>query len=195
MRKNKVIQFILIILGITLFIFTYYFSKEKDKVVNIDKNTSDKEVSNLTAGMSNIVEKVNYVGTDNKGTFFELNAGLTEIFKDQPNINNMKVVDAVINVRNGRKLYIKSDYATYNQLTNDAQFIGNVVITESENTITSENLDLYMSKNLMTAYNNVKYNGVKGFLIADKVDIDILENEASIFMFKKNDKVQVKYKN
>ena len=195
MRKNKVIQFILIIIGITLFIFTYYFSKEKDKVVNIDKNTSDKEVSNLTAGMSNVVEKVNYVGTDNKGTFFELNAGLTEIFKDQPNINNMKVVDAVISMKNGNKIYIKSDRAIYNQLTNDAQFIGNVVITESENTITSENLDLYMSKNLMTAYNNVKYNGVKGFLIADKVDIDILENEANIFMFKKKDRVQVKYKN
>ena len=195
MRKNKVIQFILIIIGITLFIFTYYFSKEKDKVVNIDKNTSDKEVSNLTAGMSNIVEKVNYVGTDNKGTFFELNAALTEVFKDQPNINNMKVVDAVISMKNGNKIYIKSDRAIYNQLTNDAQFIGNVLITESENTITSENLDLYMSKNLMTAYNNVKYNGVKGFLIADKVDIDILENEANIFMFKKKDRVQVKYKN
>ena len=80
-------------------------------------------------------------------------------------------------------------------MTNDAQFIGNVLITESENTITSENLDLYMSKNLMTAYNNVKYNGAKGFLIADKVDIDILENEVNIFMFKKKDRVQVKYKN
>ena len=31
--------------------------------------------------------------------------------------------------------------------------------------------------------------------IADKVDIDILKNEANIFMFEKNDKVQVKYKN
>jgi hypothetical protein len=52
-----------------------------------------------------------------------------------------------------------------------------------------------MSKNLITAYNNVKYNGIKGFLTADKVDIDILRNEANIYMFKKNDKVQVKYIN
>jgi len=52
-----------------------------------------------------------------------------------------------------------------------------------------------MSKNLITAYNNVKYNGMKGFLIADKVDIDILKNEANIFMFDKKNKVQVKYKN
>jgi len=36
---------------------------------------------------------------------------------------------------------------------------------------------------------------MKGFLIADKVDIDILKNEANIFMFDKKNKVQVKYKN
>jgi hypothetical protein len=52
-----------------------------------------------------------------------------------------------------------------------------------------------MSKNLITAYNNVRYNGIKGFLVADKVDMDILNNEANIFMFEKNDKVRVKYKN
>ena len=52
-----------------------------------------------------------------------------------------------------------------------------------------------MSKNLISVYNNVEYNGNEGFLIADKVDIDILKNEAEIFMFKKNDRVQIKYKN
>ena len=105
MRKNKVIQFILITIGITLFIFTYYFSKEKDKVVNIDKNTSDKEVSNLTAGMSNVIEKVNYVGTDNKGSFFELNAAFTEIFDDEPDVSHLKMVDAIISARNGKNIH------------------------------------------------------------------------------------------
>jgi len=52
-----------------------------------------------------------------------------------------------------------------------------------------------MSKNLITVYNHVQYNGVKGFLIADKMDIDMLKNEANIFMFNKKNKVQVKYKN
>ena len=193
MKKNKIIQLSLVIVGMILFFFTYY-SRDKDKIVDLDKGILNEDNSNLTKEISNIIESVNYVGTDNKGTFFELNAGLTEVFNDQPNINNMKVVDAVINMKNGNKIYIKSDRAIYNQSTNDAQFIGNVLITESENTITSENLDLYMSKNLMTAYNNVKYNGVKGFLIADKVDIDILENEANIFMFEKTGRVQVKYK-
>jgi hypothetical protein len=56
-------------------------------------------------------------------------------------------------------------------------------------------LDFYNSKNLLQAYNNVEYSGTKGALIADKVDVDLLKNEANIFMFKKNDKVKIKYKN
>ena len=72
-------------------------------------------------------------------------------------------------------------------------------VKEQDNIITCDNLDLFMSKNLITAYNNlnVKYNDINGlgFLVADKVDLDILKNEANIFMFKKNDKVSVKYKN
>ena len=94
-----------------------------------------------------------------------------------------------------RTIHIQSDKAIFNKISNDCEFFGHVKITEQDNIITSDNLDLYMSKNLITAYNNVKYNGMKGFLIADKVDIDILKNEANIFMFGKNDKVRVKYKN
>ena len=43
----------------------------------------------------------------------------------------------------------------------------------------------------------VKYNSIEGtgLLFADKVDLDILKNEANIIMFKKNDRVRVKYKN
>ena len=193
MKKNKIIQFSLVTAGVILFFFTYY-SGNKDTTIDIEKNISIEETIKLTEETSNIIENVYYVGTDNKGTFFELNAALTEIFVDKPDVNNMKAVDAVVRMKNGRKIYIKSDYAIYNRSTNDAKFMGNIIVNESTNIITSDNLDLYMSKNLISAYGNVKYNGLKGFLIADKVEMNILENKANIFMFKKTDRVQVKYK-
>ena len=56
-------------------------------------------------------------------------------------------------------------------------------------------MDLQISENLITVYNNVKYKGMNGLLFADKVEIDMLKNEANIFMFNKKDNVQVKYKN
>ena len=194
MKKNKIIQFSLVIGGIILFFFTYYFS-DKDKIVDIDKNILVGGVSRLTKEISNIIENVEYVGSNNKGTFFELNAAIAEIKYDKPNISHLQDVFVVIKLSNLRTIHIRSDKAVFNKISNDCEFFGNVEIIEQDNIITSDNLDLYMSKNLITAYNNVKYNGMKGFLIADKVEIDILKNEANIFMFDKKNKVQVKYKN
>ena len=194
MKKNKIIQFSLVIVGIILFFFTYY-SSDKDKIVDIDKNILVGGVSQLTKEISNIIENVEYVGSNNKGTFFELNAAIAEIKYDNPNISYLQDVFVVIKLSNLRTIRIRSDKAVFNKISNDCEFFGNVEITEQDNIITSDNLDLYMSKNLITVYNHVQYNGIKGFLIADKMDIDMLKNEANIFMFNKKNKVQVKYKN
>ena len=196
MKKNRVIQFSLVIAIIILF-FTTYYSGDKDKIVDANKNSSTENASKLTEETSNIIENVNYTGTNNRGTFFELNAAIAEIKHDEPNLSRLQDVFVVIRLRNLRTIHIQSDKAVFNKISNDCEFFGNVKITEQSNIITSDNLNLYMSKNLITVYNNVKYNSMEGagFLFADKVDIDILKNEANIFMFKKNDKVKVKYKN
>ena len=193
MKKNKIIQFSLVIVGIILLFVTYY-SSDKDKIVDTDKNILIGDVGKLTEETSNIIENVKYVGTNNKGIFFELNAAVAVIKHDNPNISQLQDVIVVIKLSDLRTIHIRSDKAVFNKISNDCEFFGNVEITEQDNIITSDNLDLYMSENLITAYNNVKYNSIKGFLIADKVDMDIVKNEANIFMFEKNDKVRVKYK-
>jgi len=194
MKKNRVIQFSLVIAIIILF-FTTYYSGDKDKVVDADKNSSTENASKLTEETSNIIENVNYTGTNNRGTFFELNAAIAEIKHDEPNLSRLQDVFVVIRLRNLRTIHIQSDKAVFNKISNDCEFFGNVKITEQDNVITSDNLDFYSSKDFLQAYNNVEYSGMKGALIADKVDVDLLKNEANIFMFKKNDKVKAKYKN
>ena len=194
MKKNKIIQFSLVTVGIILFFFTYY-SGNKDEIVDVDKKIPIGGVDELTEETSSIIKNANYIGTDNRGTFFELNAAIAEIKLDDPNISHLQDVLVVIKLKDLRTIHIQSDKAIFNKISNDCEFFGHVKITEQDNVITSDNLDLYMSKNLITAYNNVKYNSIKGLLIADKVDIDILKNEANIFMFDKKNKVQVKYKN
>ena len=194
MKKNRVIQFSLLI-AIIILVFTTYYSGNKDEIVDANKNSSTENASKLTEDTSNIIESVNYTGTNNKGTFFELNAAIAEIKHDEPNLSRLQDVTVVIRLRNLRTILIQSDKAVFNKISNDCEFFGNVKITEQDNVITSDNLDFYNSKNFLKAYNNVEYNGKKGALIADKVDVDLLKNEANIFMFKKNDKVKVKYKN
>ena len=194
MKKNRVIQFSLVIAIIILF-FTTYYSGDKDKIVDANKNSFTENASKLTEETSNIIENVNYTGTNNRGTFFELNAAIAEIKHDEPNLSRLQDVLVVIRLKDLRTIHIRSDKAVFNKITNDCEFFGNVKITEQDNVITSDNLDFYNSKNFLQAYNNVEYSGMKGALIADKVDVDLLKNEANIFMFKKNDKVKVKYKN
>jgi len=194
MKKNRVIQFSLAIAIIILF-FTTYYSGDKDKIVDADKNSSTENASKLTEETSNIIEKVNYTGTNNRGTFFELNAAIAEIKYDESNLSRLQDVFVVIRLRNLRTIHIQSDKAVFNKISNDCEFFGNVKITEQHNVITSDNLDFYNSKNFLQVYNNVEYSGMNGALFADKVDVDLLKNEANIFMFKKNDKVKAKYKN
>ena len=194
MKKNKIIQFSLVTVGIILFFLTYY-SGNKDKIVDVDKKILIGEAGKLTEETSSIIKNANYIGTNNRGIFFELSAATAEVKLDEPNISHLQDVFVVIKLKDLRTIHIQSDKAMFNKISNDCEFFGHVKITEQDNVITSDNLDLYMSKNLITAYNNVKYNSMRGFLIADKVDIDILKNEANIFMFDKKNKVQVKYKN
>ena len=194
MKKNRVIQFSLVIIIIILFFITYY-SGDKGKIVEANKNSSTENASKLTEGTSNIIENVNYAGTNNRGTFFELNAAIAEIKQNEPNLSQLQDVLVIIRLKNLRTIHIQSDKAVFNKISNDCEFFGNVKITEQDNVITSDNLDFYNSKNFLQAYNNVEYSGMKGTLIADKVDVDLLKNEANIFMFNKNDKVKVKYKN
>jgi len=194
MKKNRVIQFSLVIAIIVLF-FTTYYSGDKDKIVDANKNSSTENASKLTEETSDIIENVNYAGTNNRGTFFELNAAIAEIRRDKPNLSQLQDVFVIIRLKNLRTIHIRSDKAIFNKISNDCEFFGNVKITEQDNIITSDNLNYYNSKNFLQAYNNVEYNGMKGALFADKVDVDLLKNEANIFMFNKNDKVKVKYKN
>ena len=47
MKKNKIIQFSLVTVGITLFFLTYY-SGNKDKIVDVDKKILIGEAGKLT---------------------------------------------------------------------------------------------------------------------------------------------------
>ena len=54
MKKNRVIQFSLVIAIIILF-FTTYYSGNKDEIIDANKNTSTENASKLTKETSNII--------------------------------------------------------------------------------------------------------------------------------------------
>ena len=54
MKKNRVIQFSLVIAIIILF-FTTYYPGNKDKIIDANKNSSTENASKLTKETSNII--------------------------------------------------------------------------------------------------------------------------------------------
>ena len=136
MKKKMVIQMFLAILALSLFFFTYYYKNPQhqlDSNLNTDTDTdtvtdTDKIDSSIksTRKTSSIIENAKYTGSNNKGTFFEINASLAEITNVEPNLSYMKKVKAVIKLIDGRVILIESDRAIYNRLTKDTKFMENV---------------------------------------------------------------------
>ena len=215
MGKSKIIQIILFGFGLLIFIFTYlsFFQKTNSNYLNeterleksleqsldmkkiVKKDKDNDSVIEEDKNASNIISDLSYKNIDHKGNIFNINSKITKIFEDKEDLNFMDVVVARIFLLDGRVIEIFADKAIYNTINYNTEFIGNVLVVEDKNKITSNNLDFIFDKNLITNYNNVKYKGYKKFLLADKVDINLLNHKVNVYMYDKMSKVKANLRN
>ena len=215
MVKSKIIQIILFGFGLLIFIFTYlsFFQKTNSNYFNeterleksleqsldmkkiVKKDKDNDSVIEEDKNTSNIISDLSYKNIDHKGNIFNINSKITKIFEDKEDLNFMEVVVARIFLLDGRVIEIFADKAIYNTINYNTEFVGNVLVVEDENKITSNNLDFIFDKNLITIYNNVKYKGHNKFLTADKVDINLLNHKVNVYMFDKMSKVKANLRN
>tara|TARA_B100000315_G_scaffold135791_1_gene125074 strand:+ start:6720 stop:7328 length:609 start_codon:yes stop_codon:yes gene_type:complete len=202
MYKSKVIQIILFCFGLTIFAFTYYsFFQNKnptfsnDSSQSIERDEKLEKLATVDTSTSSVIDNLSYKNIDYKGNVFTINAETTKIFSKQKEKNFMKTVVARIFLIDGKVIKVYSDNAIYNMNNYNTKFFGNVVVVESENKITSNNLDFFFDKNLITIYNDVKYKGYNKFLVADKVDINLLDQKMNIYMNDKMNRVKINLKN
>ena len=215
MVKSKIIQIILFGFGLLIFIFTYlsFFQKTNSNYLNeterleksleqsldmkkiVKKDKDNDGVIEKNKNASNIISDLSYKNIDHKGNIFNINSKITKIFEDKEDLNFMEVVVARIFLLDGRVIEIFADEAIYNTTNYNTEFVGNVLVVEDENKITSNNLDFIFDKNLITIYNNVKYKGYNKFLTADKVDINLLNHKVNVYMYDKMSKVKANLRN
>ena len=55
-------------------------------------------------------------------------------------------------------------------------------------------MDFDYNNNLITVYENVKYDGIQGNIIADNIKIDLITKKIEIYMSNINDDVEVSTK-
>ena len=188
MKENrKLIQIILIFAGLFLIIATYFYypkineNKLRGSVIQ-DKPTDITDEANK----DNTFENVEYKGLYDLDKPFIIISKKAYILSKNPNIVYMTDMKVTINVSDERTVIIRGDKGTYNKKTYDCFFENNVIATDGETIIQSENLDLFASKDIASIYNNVNLINEYGSLKADKVDYDFETKYYKISMF--NDK-------
>ena len=187
MVKKIYIQLLLIsvLIAISLLIFLKYF---KQPNLKNDFNTSVGQATNTS---NSLIEDLKYLSTDKEGNEYKIEAKRGNIDQGNPDIINLENVKAIISLQSSEFISIESKFAKYNTKNFDTLFNDSVSVDYGEHILKSEFLDLSFENNLVSIYNNVRYQSGISFLRADKAEIDILNKKTKIFMENPNKKVQI----
>ena len=192
MKTNKkIIQLTLISIGLFLILGTYYFYPKLNKYKSQEVEFVKKEIIETDDGKSNLFENVEYKGLYNLDKPFIVKSEKAFILKDESEIVYMQNMNVTLHMSDGKIVVITSDEGSYNKVSYDCIFEGNVVANDGETTIFADNLDLITSKDFATIYNNVVLKNNEGSLRADKLDYNFETKYYHISMFS-DKKVKVK---
>ncbi len=191
-NKKIIIQFLLLVVlfGIILSVFFFYFNKEKNQ-----KETSFKTSKILNSEIDNetktLIKDINYSFSDPSGNNYELFAELGEVDIKNSDKMFMTNVKALIHLKNSPPIKIVSKYANYNKIDHETNFFQNVELTHLVHKATSENLDISFNNNKALMYRNIIYNKPGTQLTADRLEIDLITKNTKIFMDKKYEKIKI----
>ena len=195
MDIKKVFQYsllLLLFLGSFLFYNKYFVADKKVlKKIETKKKESEKNLVNQDQQSKNVIENLRYVSEDLLGNTYTLLAQSASLKENKLNEVQLFEVRAEIKQKNQDVIYISSNTANYNKITNNTIFKENVNVLYGEQIIVSEILKLNFKDNLIEILDNINYINKDTKINADKVEIDLLSKKLKISMINKNDKVQI----
>ncbi len=188
MKTNrKLIQTFLVSLGFLIIFVTYllYPKIEKNRlkgsvVENEQPLIKDKDNENQGSKF----EELEFRGFYNFDNPFLIASEEAIISPENSNIVYMTNIKITIEMNDGRTVIILGDNGKYNKATYDCYLENNVIASDGETEILSDNLNLLSSKDSASIYNNVVVNNKNGQLKADKVDYNFESKYYKISMFR-----------
>ena len=193
MKANrKIIQIFLISIGFLIIIGTYllYPKIERDRL----KGSVVENEQPLIKDDKNAVNKFEelefrgFYNFDNPFVVVSEEAVISSENSDIVYMTNMKIT---IKMNDGRIITITGDNGKYNKVTYDCFLENNVIASDGETEILSDNLNLISSKDSASIYNNVVVNSKNGQLTADKVDYNFESKYYKVSMFK-DERIKIK---
>ena len=198
MKKNYIYQ-VLILISIFVILMAFYYSffyqKTKENISVVQKQ-NNKEI-NLDENVLNELVNIEFNSTDSDGNIFYINAKTAIVEKNDLDQNkvNLEGVVSIINLKNRGIVNIYSNNAIYDKVTHDTLFYNKVRSEFLDNSIVSENLDVFFTKKISRIYNNVVFKNDKMQLNTDKILIDMETGDIKLEMNKEKDKIQLFTKN
>ena len=197
-RKLRIIQFCLLILGLSIISFTYIDLDKNigNQIISDEKQEKIKEQlrSKESIGQDTFYN-IEYTGLDLTGNRYILRAKEAFSNKTSVEIVYMKSVEATFYFKDDTILEVKSDKGVYNNKTLDMNFVGNIKANYDGSELLAQNANYSNSNGFLTITENVKIKDIRGTIVADKLLFDIKKQKLNIESFndkKVNAKVNLK---
>ena len=173
---------------ILLIILFYYYNK-----IYEFQNFNDQEELKLNSENLNESTELKNVTYETKaldGTQYLINSKSGEFLSEKKNTVFLKDVTILIKLTNSDEIILVSKEGFYDTENNSIKLVDEVRLNYLDHVVESKKFDIFFNKNLIEAYDNLRYKGPNYKLIADKSIIDLVNRDIKIFMFD-NSKVKI----
>jgi hypothetical protein len=183
-KRLRLVQLSLIIFGVLIIFFTFSINKKNTVNKIISKDIQNKILeSNKELKGSDVFLDIEYSGLDLSGNRYILKSKEAINNALNPEIVDMKFVDAIFYFKDDTELKVTSDTGIYNNKTLDMTFNGNIKAYYLKSELFAEKAIYSNSKSFLTISNNVKINDIRGTMIADKISFNIKKQTVDIASF------------
>lgn len=181
-RRNKIrlIQILLLILGVIIVVSTYFKSTApKNKIISPIEKEKLQDISEQS-DKSDIFLNIKYSGLDLAGNRYVLTSKEAIVDKNFKEIVQMKFVNAIFYFKDDTTLTILSDQGIYNNKTLDMIFEKKVEANYLGSKIFGEKVVYLNSEKTLEISDNVIIEDLRGTMSADKLLFDLEAKKVDI---------------
>ena len=164
-RKKKIViaQITFFVLGVLIIIITYYNRNQSEQIIS--KENENKIINQLNKqndSSDDIFYEIQYSGIDLSGNRYILTSKEASSSKENPELVNMKFVEANFYFKDNTVLNVLSDKGTYNNKTLDMIFDENVKAKYEGSRLVANKANYSNSESFLIISDNVTVTDQKG---------------------------------
>ena len=147
---------------------------------NVDSNLDNNDTLSEIGTNTEPKDKSSKLPIKENGDIYKIIAKYGKTNLKNSNILDLVEVDGTIISPVRSNVNITSDYAKYNYISYESDFYENVIIKYEGNTITCDNFNVNIEKNIAVAYNNVTVTNEDSIMNAEIITMDLITKDIKI---------------